>query len=112
MWALIATEYVSIVLYNTDQSSDPKQLLYPSCTGIDSNSLIRCKQTVLDIFSDTLLCPKHSSEATPSTHSTKRKAVPQAQFRPPPKKPKLGVAKVARERKGNPSHNKVSQSKL
>lgn len=81
-----------------DQCNDCKQLLYPACCGVDSVSL-KCCNTVSDIFSDTSLCPKHSSEAVPSA-AFKRKAPPHMQSRIIHKKVKVGVAKVARDRKG------------
>lgn len=87
-----------------DQCSDYKQLLYPSCSGVDPNSLLKCNSTVLDIFSEASLCCKHSSEAL-SSGLTKRKT-PHAQPRPVQKKLKTGVAKAVR--KGGSMQAKVS----
>lgn len=88
---------ICVYLY-LDQSSDSTQLLYPSCTGIDSTSLVKCNKTVLDIFSGNLLCSKHSSEAAPW------KIGQHIQSRSIQKKAKIGVSRVARERKGNSTH--------
>lgn len=90
----------------TDQCSDYKQLLYPSCSGVDPNSLLKCNRTVLDIFSEASLCCKHSSEAL-SSGLTKRKT-PYTQPRPVQKKPKAGAAKAVR--KGGTMQTKVGPS--
>lgn len=74
-----------------DQCSDNQQLLYPACSGIDSNSLMKCNGTVLDIFSDTSLCCQHSSE-TAANAPIRRKAL-HLQPRTAHKKLKMAVAK-------------------
>ena len=69
-------------------------MLYPTCSGIDSDLLVKCNKTVLDIFSDTSLCPKHSSAMTGV--SVKRKVPTRVQPRAGHKKVKVGVAKVSK----------------
>lgn len=96
MWCVLYATYGCTLA--VDQCSNRQQLLYPICSGIDNNSLMKCNGTVLDIFSDTSLCSQHSSE-TAANASFRKKAL-YLQSRAAHKKVKLGVAKVVRDRKG------------
>lgn len=75
------------------QCNDSGQLLYPMCCGVDS---IKCKNTVLDIFSDSSLCTKHLSDS----NSIKRKSALHVSTRTLHKKVKVGTSKVVRKGSG------------
>lgn len=66
------------------------------CSGIDTNSLMKCNRTVVDIFSDISLCSEHLSETTP-TAAVKRKGT-HLQPRAASKKVKVGVAKAIQKK--------------